>query len=96
MTRRALWIVLAFAAGALAGRISLGPGGGSLLGASPALAGDALSVQEGQVFVTADGSSVYLWKRTGDRVSLLGHCARTEEGRAAATFVWLPGVERES
>ena len=88
--------MLAFAAGLLAGRGFLGDSGSSLLGATPALAGDAILVKDGQVFVTTDGPNAYLWSRSGDRLSLLGHCARTEEGTAAATFVWMPGVERES
>lgn len=96
MTRRIVWIVLAFAVGLVAGHGLPGSGEGSLLGAAPALAGEALSVRDGQVFVTSDGASVYLWKRSGDRVSLIGECIRTEEGSGAATFVWLPGVERES
>lgn len=97
MSRRVLWIVLALAVGVLAGR-GLLPGleGGTPLAPTPALAGNALTVEDGQVFVTADGASVYLWRRSGDRVTLLGQCSRTEEGTAAATFVWMPGVERES
>jgi hypothetical protein len=96
MSRRALWIVLAFAAGILAARIGTGPGEASLLAPSAALAGDAMAVSDGQVFVTSNGASAYLWRRTGDRLTLLGECARTAEGKAAATFVWMPGVERES
>lgn len=96
MSRRVLWIVLALAVGVLGGRGLLGFGGGTPLAPTPALAGNALSVEDGQVFVTADGASVYLWRRAGDRITLLGQCARTEEGTAAATFVWMPGVERES
>jgi hypothetical protein len=96
MSRRALWIVLAFAAGILAGRIPTGPGEGTMLAPAAALAGDATAVADGQVFVTSSGGSAYLWRRTGDRLTLLGECARTSEGKAAATFVWMPGVERES
>ena len=88
--------LLAFAAGILAGRIGTGPGEATLLAPAAALAGDTLSVSDGQVFVTSDGPNTFLWRRNGDRLTLLGECARTSEGKAAATFVWMPGVERES
>jgi hypothetical protein len=96
MLKRTLWIALAFAAGALAAATWLGPLGESGLGVAPALAGDAMSVDDGQVFVTTDGPNTYLWVRTGDRLRLLGQCARTGEAAVQATFVWMPGVERES
>ena len=96
MSRRTLWIVLTFVAGALAGRYFTGAEGESFLGATPAVAGQVLPIADGQTFVTSHEGSAYLWRRTGDRLSLLGECARTAEGTAAATFVWLPGVERES
>ena len=87
MSRRTLWIVLAFAVGALAGRAFLGSETTAWLGAAPAMAGDAAAVEDGQTFVTADGPSTYLWRRSGDRLELLGECTRTPEGKAQATFV---------
>ncbi|GJM44382.1 MAG: hypothetical protein DHS20C21_12240 [Gemmatimonadota bacterium] len=86
-----------FGAGVLvSGRIHA-PDSASLLGASPAFAGDVEEIAEGATFVSTDGGAAYLWRRNGDRIELIGQCQRTEgDSEGQATFVWLPGVERRS
>ena len=50
---------------------------------------------DGQTFVSATGGTAYVWQLAGDRLVLLGECARTEsEESAQAYYVWRPGIER--
>lgn len=67
-------------------------------GPTPALAGDVVSVKDGETFVSTDGGAAYLWRRRGERIELVGQCVRTvaDGSSEQATFVWLPGVERRS
>ena len=98
MSRRSLFFLIVFAAGLAAGRwLSEAGPQGSWLGPPAAHAGtEGMPLGDGAVFVTSDGPNAFLWRRAGDRLQLLGQCSRTAEGTAQATFVWMPGVERES
>jgi hypothetical protein len=94
MNRRNLFVLIGLAAAFLAGR-ALAPSGESLLGTSPAFAGDGtLHVREGDTFVSADGGTAYLWRYDGRRVELLGATKSVEGSEEQATFIWMPGVER--
>ncbi len=65
------------------------------LGPPPALAGTPMAVAPGETFVSTDGGNAYLWRRTDDRIELVGQCVRVDpEATVQAPFVWLPGVER--
>jgi hypothetical protein len=64
----------------------------------PASAAEILGgVSEGEVFISTDGGSAYLWRRVADRIELIGVSSRIEKGpEGQASYVWLPGVERRS
>ena len=100
MNRRNLILVLGIVAGVLAGR-QLGSDRGAdalLPGPSAAWAGTPVAVDDGGTFVSTDGGNAYLWRREGDRIVLLNHCARLmdETQTGQATYVSMPGVERGS
>lgn len=100
MNRRNLILVLGIVAGVAAGSW-LGSGGSPadlLPGPSVAWAGTPAMVKNGETFVSTDGGNAYLWRREGDRIVLLNHCARVmDEGQTGqATYVSMPGVERGS
>jgi hypothetical protein len=100
MNRRNLILVLGIAAGVLVGQqLGAGDRGVALLsGPSTAWAGTPVSVDDGGTFVSTDGGNAYLWRRDGDRIVLLNHCARLMDDTQAgqATYVSMPGVERGS
>jgi hypothetical protein len=49
----------------------------------------------GNQFVSTSGGNAYLWRWNGERVELVGQCARIEQkGSPQAAYVWLPGVEQ--
>jgi len=100
MNRRNLILILGVAAGILIGR-ELGRDarmGALVPGPAAAWAGTPMAVENGATFVSTDGGNAYLWRREGDRIVLLNHCARVMDDSQAeqATYVSMPGVERGS
>lgn len=100
MNRRNLILILAVAAGILVGR-TMGRDGRAdalLPGPAAAWAGTPMMVEDGKTFVSTDGGNAYLWRREGDRIVLLNHCARVMDDSQTeqATYVSMPGVERGS
>jgi len=98
MNRKNLILILGVAVGVLVGR-ELGRDArvdALLPGIGTAWAGTPAAVEDGGTFVSTDGGNAYLWRREGDRVVLLNHCARVvdETQPEQATYVSMPGVER--
>jgi hypothetical protein len=98
MNRRKLILIFGLAAAVLFGR-ELGRDArvdAILPGSGAAWAGTPMAVEDGGTFVSTDGGNAYLWRRDGDRIVLLSHCARVvDEGQPEqATYVSMPGVER--
>lgn len=99
MSRRNGFVALGLAAAALFGYWQGAGGSPAALvpGPSTALADGTLLVEDGETFVSADGGNAYLWRRDGDRIVLLNHCERIDEGVGGqATYVSVPGIERGS
>jgi hypothetical protein len=99
MNRRNLILVLGIAAGVVVGQqLGASGRGEALLGPGAAWAGTPVAVDDGGTFVSTDGGNAYLWRREGNRLVLLNHCARLmdETQTGQATYVSMPGVERGS
>jgi hypothetical protein len=99
MNRGNLLLVAGIAAGVLVGwQLGSSPERGAALvpGPATAWAGTPVAVEDGGTFVSTDGGNAYLWRREGNRVVLLNHCARLmdETQTGQATYVSMPGVER--
>jgi hypothetical protein len=97
MSRRDLFIAVAFGIGLVAGNLLSGSENpSSFVGPTPAFAGPGNVIMLGDSqFLTTWESSAYLWSWDGARLSLDGQCARVDEGSTEqAQYVWLPGVER--
>lgn len=99
MNRRNLTLILGIALGVAVGRWLGDRSAAELLpGPATAWAGTPTLVKNGETFVSTDGGNAYLWRREGDRIVLLNHCARLmdNEQTEQATYVSMPGVERGS
>ena len=100
MSYRQVFVLVAFAAGLLAGNLLSGSGdspAGTLVAPTPALGQSGSIMPLGKdMFVSTDGPNAYMWQWDGSRVVLLGECARVEADSRQATYTWLPGVERGS
>jgi hypothetical protein len=95
--KRNLWVLAVLAIGVFAGHfLSSGTDGGVLAPTPAQAANDGLFVADGQTLVSTEEGNAYLWRRVGDRIELVGQCARTTDSLEQATFVWMPGVERGS
>jgi hypothetical protein len=54
-------------------------------------------VSDGEIFISTDGGSAYMWQRWGeDRIVLLGVCSSIKGPQGQASYVWNPGVEKRS
>jgi len=64
---------------------------------TPVQAAEIVSgVSDGEIFISTDGGSAYMWQRWDDRIVLLGVCSTIKGPTGQASYTWNPGVEKRS